>query len=64
MNQAILIDETTVLETYAQREAAETLHEFVLSVSPTTLGDMLHSRLEDKLAVLYGRLTPYQLGPF
>jgi hypothetical protein len=59
-----LIDETTVRNEYAQREAAETLHEFVLSVSPATLGDMLHNRFEDKLAVLYGQLATYELGPF
>lgn len=47
------------------RYAAEHLHGILDSLSPEHIGTRLYHRLENKLAVLYGELEPYQpFGPY
>lgn len=47
------------------RHAAEHLHGILDSLSPEHIGTRLYHRLENKLAVLYGELEPYQpFGPY
>jgi hypothetical protein len=58
------VDETEDL-IRADRLAAEHLHNFLLTMPPRIVGESLYNQTEERLAVLYGRIEPYQpFGPY